>query len=146
MQRAMSATHRFIYKATNGRVGGRMRRGRVLLLTTIGRRSGEKRTLPLIYVNDGDALVVIASNGGRPRHPTWFLNLQAHPEAEVRIGPETRRVRFRVAEGADRERLWSRAVEVYPGYETYRKRTDRQIPVVVLDPIDATSSGAEASN
>ena len=73
-----------------------MRRGRVLLLTTIGRRSGEKRTLPLIYVNDGDALVVIASNGGRPRHPTWFLNLQAHPEAEVRIGPETRRVRFRV--------------------------------------------------
>ena len=118
-----------------------MRRAPVLLLTTIGRRSGEERTSPLIYVEDGNDVAVIASNGGRPRHPAWYLNLQAKPEAEVRVGADTRRVRFRVAEGAERERLWSRAAEVYPGYEAYRKRTERQIPVVILERIGEGADG-----
>ncbi|HXF81602.1 MAG TPA: nitroreductase family deazaflavin-dependent oxidoreductase [bacterium] len=104
----------------------------VLLLTTRGRRSGQPRTNVLTYLPDGGALVVIASNGGAPRHPHWFLNLRAHPEAQVEIGGRRRSVRAREAEGPERDRLWALVVQRYGGYAVYQRRTRRRIPVVVL--------------
>lgn len=106
-----------------------------LLLTTKGARTGKPRTTPLLYVRDGDRLVLIASKGGNPKHPAWYLNLRANPEVEVFIDGKTGLYLARDAEGEERERLWSMAVEVYSGYEKYRKRAGgRRIPVVVLEP------------
>ena len=107
-----------------------------LLLTTTGRKSGEPRALPLIYGEDGDAFVVIASKGGMPTHPVWFLNLEANPECELQVGAKALSARARVAEGTERERLWKQLAEIYPPYDDYQAKTDRQIPVVVLEPIE----------
>lgn len=106
-----------------------------LLLTTKGRKSGEPRSLPLIYGPAGKGWVVIASKGGMPNHPLWYENLVANPECEVQVGAKHARVRARVAEGAERERLWNEMVAIYPPYTAYQKATQRQIPVVVLEPI-----------
>jgi deazaflavin-dependent oxidoreductase (nitroreductase family) len=107
-----------------------------LLLTTTGRKSGEPRSLPLIYGEDGDAFVIIASKGGLPTHPVWFLNLQAQPECDLMVGARAVRARARVAEGEERERLWRQMAEIYPPYDDYQKSAgSRTIPVVVLDPI-----------
>ena len=106
-----------------------------LLLTTRGRRSGEPRSLPLIYGEVGDAYVVIASKGGMPSHPLWYRNLEAEPECDVQVGARKLRARARVVEGDERERLWRQMVGVYPPYTDYQKATERTIPVVVLDPI-----------
>lgn len=106
-----------------------------LLLTTTGRKSGQPRDLPLIYGEHGDAYVVIASKGGWPTHPAWFLNLEANPECDLMVGPKKLRARARVAEGDERETLWKRMVEIYPPYTEYQEKTERQIPVVVLDPV-----------
>jgi len=106
-----------------------------LLLTTTGRKSGAARTTPLIYARSGAGYCVIASKGGAPAHPGWYLNLQASPEAEVQVARERFRVRARVAEGAERERLWSRMAELFPPYDEYAAKTDREIPVVVLEPV-----------
>lgn len=105
-----------------------------LLLTTRGRKSGEARALPLIYGTDGDRYVVIASKGGMPNHPLWYLNLEAHPECEVQVGAKKLSARARAAEDEERERLWKRMVEIYPPYTDYQKATERTIPVVVLEP------------
>lgn len=105
-----------------------------LLLTTRGRKSGEPRALPLIYGEAGDSYVVIASKGGMPKHPVWFLNLEAHPECELQVGAKRVVARARVAAGEERERLWKQMAEVYPPYLDYQKATERTIPVVVLDP------------
>jgi deazaflavin-dependent oxidoreductase (nitroreductase family) len=108
-----------------------------LLLTTLGRKSGEPRALPLIYGEAGGAYVVIASKGGLPNHPIWFLNLQAHPACELMVGPKHVRARARVAEGEERERLWRQMAELYPPYDEYQQRAgSRTIPVVVLEPAD----------
>jgi deazaflavin-dependent oxidoreductase (nitroreductase family) len=106
-----------------------------LLLTTKGRKSGEPRALPLIYGAVGDSYVVIASKGGMPTHPLWFLNLEAEPECELNVGAKRVTARARVAEGAERERLWKQMAETYPPYLDYQKATERTIPVVVLDPV-----------
>lgn len=107
-----------------------------LLLTTTGRKSGKPRPLPLIYGEAGDAYVVIASKGGMPTHPFWFLNLEADPECDLRVGARAVRARARVAEGEERERLWKKMAELYPPYDTYQENAgDRVIPVVVLEPI-----------
>jgi deazaflavin-dependent oxidoreductase (nitroreductase family) len=107
-----------------------------LLLTTTGRKSGKPRPLPLIYGEYGDAYVVIASKGGMPNHPVWFLNLEANPECELMVGPRKVRARARVAEGEEREQLWRKMAEIYPPYDQYQKNAaNRQIPVVVLDPV-----------
>lgn len=107
-----------------------------LLLTTTGRKSGEPRALPLIYGETGDAYVVIASKGGLPNHPIWFLNLEANPDCELMVGPKRLSARARVAEGAERERLWKQMAEIYPPYTEYQERAGaRTIPVVVLDPV-----------
>ncbi|MAE95053.1 MAG: nitroreductase [Deltaproteobacteria bacterium] len=106
-----------------------------LLLTTTGRKSGEPRSLPLIYGPAGDSYVVIASKGGMPEHPLWFRNLEARPECELMVGPKAVSARARVAEGEEREQIWRQMAELYPPYDDYQKATERTIPVVVLDPI-----------
>ena len=107
-----------------------------LLLTTTGRKSGEPRALPLIYGEADGSYVIIASKGGLPTHPVWFLNLEAQPECELMVGPKHVRARARIADGEERERLWKRMTEIYPPYDDYQKNAgDRIIPVVVLDPI-----------
>ena len=107
-----------------------------LLLTTKGRKSGKPRSLPLIYGKFDDAYVVIASKGGMPTHPIWFLNLEADPECDIQVASEKMRVRARIAEGEEREKIWKAMAEIYPPYIDYQKNAaDRVIPVVVLDPI-----------
>jgi proline iminopeptidase len=107
-----------------------------LLLTTTGRKSGEPRALPLIYGEAGKSYVVIASKGGMPKHPIWFTNLEANPNCELMVGAKHVKARARVAEGAERERLWKQMVAIYPPYDQYQKSaTPRVIPVVVLDPV-----------
>ena len=104
-----------------------------LVLTTTGRKSGKPLTLPLIYGRAGDSYVVIASKGGAPQHPTWYLNLEANPEVEVQVKAERFRARARTATGAERAALWQQLVEIYHPYEKYQAATSREIPVVVLD-------------
>jgi len=106
-----------------------------LLLTTTGRRSGKPRTLPLIYTEVDGGYAVIASKGGAPDHPAWYRNLEAHPEVEVQVADRRFRARARDARGEERARIWKRMAEIYPGYDQYQARTDREIPVVVLEPV-----------
>lgn len=133
---ALWRLHRWVYRVTGGRLGGRLLGIPMLLLTTTGRRSGRARTTPLTYLPEGRNFVVIASNGGAPNHPGWWLNLRAHQEAEIQVGGRHVRVRVRETEGAERERLWVRTVRTYGGYAAYQARTSRRIPVAVLEPID----------
>ncbi len=107
-----------------------------LLLVTKGRKSGALRPLPLIYKKVGDDYVIIASKGGAPKHPVWYLNLLANPDCEIRVGSNILRARMRVAEGQERKSLWSEMVAVYAPYDAYQKYAgDREIPVVVLEPV-----------
>ena len=132
VQRAATKLHSFVYRTTNGRVGGRIAGGPVLLLTTTGRKSGRERTVPLLYLEDGENMVVAGSNGGTASPPAWWLNLAANPEATAEVGDRRVRVRAEEAGPGERERLWPRLVAMYRGYEDYRRRTDREIPVVIL--------------
>jgi deazaflavin-dependent oxidoreductase (nitroreductase family) len=126
--------HQWIYETTDGRIGAELAGRPMLLLRTVGRRTGQPRTSALLYVRDGDNHVVIASKGGAPHHPAWFLNLMARPDVEIQVGRERIPVRARVAEGEERERLWARADAVNQGgYARYQSRTSRRIPVVVLE-------------
>ena len=102
------------------------------MLTTTGRKSGEERTVPLLYIRDGESFVVVASNGGTATHPAWWSNLRANPGATLEVGRRRLRVRAEEAGPEEKERLWPRRVEMYGGYESYRRRTDREIPVVLL--------------
>ncbi len=106
-----------------------------LLLTTIGRKSGEPRSIPLIYGTIGDSYIIIASKGGMPNHPIWYLNLEAKPECDLMVGAKAVTARARVATSEERERIWLQMAEIYPPYLDYQKATEREIPVVVLDPI-----------
>ena len=128
------AMHEFWYRLSGGVLGGKLMGVPCLLLTTTGRKSGRRRTTPLMYLADGDDLVIVASFGGSPQHPVWFLNLRADPEAEVQVGREQRRVVAHVTDDDDRARLWPRRVEVYKSYADYQTRTTRKIPVVRLKP------------
>ena len=133
-ERIVTGIHSFFYRLSGGRLGGRIGKSPVLLLTTTGRKSGQARTTPLFYIRDGDNLVLIASHGGAPTHPTWWLNLQAKPEAEVEIQGKRLRVRARQASVEEHQRLWPRMVDMYGGYAEYQKKTTREIPVVILEP------------
>ena len=105
------------------------------LLDHVGAKSGTRRTTPLLYVEDGEDVVIVASKGGFPKHPAWFHNLKANPDTTVQIGSEHRAVRARVAKPDERERLWAKAVRAYHGYEDYAARSKgREIPLVVLEP------------
>jgi F420H(2)-dependent quinone reductase len=134
------ALHKGVYRLTGGKVGGTIAKIPVLLLTTTGRKSGQRRTQPLLYAPAGEAYAVIASKGGAPQHPLWYLNLQANPQAEVTVGRTTRQVRARDTEGDERERLWRALADRYPGYDKYAQKTARQIPVVVLEPVAAAGA------
>lgn len=123
-----------LYRASRGRLFGRLDRAPVLLLTTTGRKSGARRTAPVVYLAIGERIVVIGSNAGNTRAPAWALNLRAHPHAEVEVGADRRRVTARVAEGEEREDLWRRMNEQYGGFDDYRSRTARDISVFVLEP------------
>jgi len=134
LQQVMSSTHVFFYKLSGGRIGGRMHKVPVLLLTTTGRKTGRKRTTPVLYVRDGNRLVIVASNGGRPRNPSWWMNLMHNPIAMVQVKDVKQTIYAQRALGSEKERLWQLMTSVYPSYDDYQKRTDRDIPVVVLMP------------
>jgi F420H(2)-dependent quinone reductase len=123
-----------LYRLSGGRLGGKISKAPVLLLTTTGRKSGLPRTAPVVYLADGGDMVVIGSNAGHGKTPAWSLNLQANPEAEVEVGRRRIEVRARVAEGSERADLWRRHNEQYSGFDEYEARTDRQIAVFILEP------------
>ncbi len=127
--------HTFVYRASGGIIGPRIPGlPPMLLLDHVGARSGKKRTTPLVYMEDGEDIVIVASKGGSPRHPAWFHNLKANPDTTVQTGRRKRWVRARVASREERERLWPQVVELYGGYANYQERTEREIPLVILGP------------
>lgn len=136
--RLLSRANAAVFRVSRGTVGGRLLGAPVLLLHHVGRKSGQARTTPLIYVDDAPRLVLVASKGGTDDNPAWFHNLMAMESTEVELpGGERRRVRPRVAAGDERTSLWERAVKTYPPYAEYATFTDRQIPVVVLEPVES---------
>ena len=132
--RALGKLNVPIYRASRGRLLGSVGRAPVLLLTTTGRKSGQARTAPVVYLADGDRFVVIGSNAGNARPPAWALNLRAEPDAEVEVRGRRVAVRARVAEGEERADLWRRMNEQYAGFDDYEARTGRDIAVFVLEP------------
>ncbi|MHB8531354.1 MAG: nitroreductase family deazaflavin-dependent oxidoreductase [Solirubrobacteraceae bacterium] len=134
LRRAMGL-HTAVYRLSGGLVGHRVPGAPpMLLLDHVGARSGTRRTSPLVYARDGEDVILVASKGGYPKNPAWFHNLIANPDTTVQIGPRRRPVRARLATAAERKRLWPLVVSVYGGYEGYQRRTDREIPLVVLEP------------
>jgi deazaflavin-dependent oxidoreductase (nitroreductase family) len=123
-----------LYRVSRGRIGGRVGRAPVLLITTTGRRTGAPRTAPVLYLADGDRLVVIGSNAGNTRPPAWALNLLAGPDAEVNVKGDIRPVRARVAEGEERDALWQKMNDQFGGFDGYREKTSRDIRLFVLEP------------
>jgi F420H(2)-dependent quinone reductase len=123
-----------LYRLSGGRIGGRVGNGPVLLLTTTGRKSGQPRTAPVLYLADGDRFVVINTNAGNTKTPAWSLNLRAHPDAAVEVGRRRVEVRARLAEGEERADLWRRHMEQYSGWDYYESKLNREIAVFVLEP------------
>jgi deazaflavin-dependent oxidoreductase (nitroreductase family) len=120
------------YRETDGDEGHDWQGTKTLLLTTTGRRSGEPRELPLIYGRHGDDYLVVASKGGAPKHPSWYLNLQASPEVEVQVGSERFKARARTATADERPEMWETMTAEWPAYDQYQTKTDREIPIVVI--------------
>jgi deazaflavin-dependent oxidoreductase (nitroreductase family) len=121
------------FRATRSKNGVPLDGRSMLLLTTTGAKSGQHRTTPMMYIPDGDRVLVIASNAGAPTHPDWYRNLVAHPEVTVEVGSETFDGTAVVAEGSERQRLWTRIVELYPFFADHQAKITRQIPVIVLE-------------
>lgn len=133
--RLLMGGHAWIYRATDGLIGHRFPGAPpMLLLDHVGAKSGIKRTTPLVYVDDDPDVVIVASKGGHPRNPAWYHNLRANPDTTVQIGAARCAVGARVATPEERERLWPKAVATYAGYRGYQQRTDREIPLVILEP------------
>lgn len=130
----LGAEHIARYRETDGEVGYVWNGAPILLLTTTGRRTGQPRTSALIFGRDGDDYLVVASMGGAPHHPQWYQNLQHKPEAEVQVKAERFAVTARTAGPDEKPRLWRIVTDVWPNYDVYQTRTDREIPVVVLSP------------
>ncbi len=130
--RSLGSLHRGLFRLSRGRIGGKVGQLPVLLLTTTGRKSGQPRTWPLGYIRDGERLVVVASAGGEPKHPAWYVNLRADPRVTVQLGGESVAMRAETATGPERARLWGRLIAVFPGFAEYQRKTSREIPVVVL--------------
>ena len=124
-----------LYRLSGGRMGGKVGKAPVLLLTTIGRKSGEKRTAPVVYLQDGERMVVINTNAGNAKVPAWSLNLAADPEAEVEVGSRKVAVLARVAEGEERADLWQKHNDQYAGFDEYDAELDREPQVFVLEPV-----------
>ena len=122
------------YRETNGETGYLWNGATALLLTTTGRKTGQPRTSPLIFAQDGERYIVVASMGGAPMHPAWYLNLEANPHAEIQVKDQHLSVNAHLAEDQERERLWKLVNEQWPNYDVYQSRTERVIPVIVLTP------------
>ncbi len=123
-----------LYRLSGGRIGGKVGRAPVLLLTTTGRKSGEPRTAPVLYLADGDDLILINTNAGNAKIPAWSLNLKANPEATVEVGRKRQAVRARIAEGEERVELWRKSNQQYAGFDDYEAKLNREISVFVLEP------------
>jgi len=123
------------FRANDGRVGGSFESAPLLLLHTTGARTGLERVNPLMYLDQGGPVAIFASKAGADSNPDWYHNLRAHPDVTAEIGTETRRFRARVMTGEERDRIWEMQKKAYPRFADYEKRTDRQIPVVVLEPV-----------
>lgn len=130
--RAGLAFHVGVFRMSKGRLLAKFGNAPVLLLTTTGRQSGKRRTMPLLYLEDGGAIAIVASNGGADRHPAWYHNLVANPEVEVEMGGSTRRMRAEVTASAERDRLYDRFKARDENYAKYEAKTSRTIPVVLL--------------
>ena len=142
MSESVSQLNRSIvdeFRANEGRVGGNFQEATLLLLHTVGAHTGAERVNPVMYQDLGGAVAVFATKGGAPTNPDWYHNLVANPEVTAEIGTETRRLRARTATGAERERIWTKQKLDYRGFAEYEARTDRVIPVVVLEPLSQTS-------
>ena len=130
----LMAGHVVVYRATGGWIGHTLPGlPTMLLLDHVGAKSGKLRRSPLLYIRDGDDLVIVASKGGYPKNPAWFYNLRANPDTVVQVGGEHRKVRARVATPEERKRLWPKAVASYGGYRDYQERAEREIPLVILE-------------
>lgn len=137
--RAMGGFHHTIYELTGGRIGSSLVGMPVVVLTTIGRKSGKPRTTMLTApVEEGDKLVLVASKGGDDRHPLWYLNLKANPEVEVVVHRRKQRMLARVADPDEKAELWPRVTRKYRGYAGYQRKTSREIPLVILEPMEAS--------
>jgi deazaflavin-dependent oxidoreductase (nitroreductase family) len=123
-----------LYRLSGGRLGNKVKGAPVLLLDHVGRKSGVKRTTPLLYLADGDDVAIVGSRGGSDAMPAWWFNLMASPDTTVQIGRERRRVAARQATPEEKAELWPRLCEMYPDYAVYQRRTDRDIPVAILSP------------
>jgi deazaflavin-dependent oxidoreductase (nitroreductase family) len=134
MMKFFSQLHVLLYRASGGRIGGRFKGAPVLLMTTTGRKSGKQRTTPLLYGQDAGRYVVVASVGGAPKHPAWYLNLQSDPAARIRVGSRELGVRAETVPPDDRARLWALMTTLYPQYDDYQAKTSREIPLVTLTP------------
>jgi F420H(2)-dependent quinone reductase len=141
--KTMASTNVWLYRRTGGRIGGTWRIGAgrrkpvpICLLEHRGRKTGRIRTTPLVYLEDGDRIIVVASQAGRPEHPMWYLNLLANPDVTVQVRKDRRPMRARVVEPEERAVLWPKLVDLYADYDSYQSWTDRVIPVVVLEPVD----------
>jgi F420H(2)-dependent quinone reductase len=135
-QHLLTTLHTLVYQLSGGRIGATLLGMPMLLLTTWGRQTGKLRTAPLLYLPVDDMFVLVASNGGARRHPTWWFNMRANPEALVQIGPVRGRVHAVPATPAERSRFWPLLLQVYPPYARYQARTNREIPLLALHPID----------
>lgn len=132
--RRLSTLHQVLYRLTAGRIGRRLVANDMLLLSTVGRVTGETHTVPLLYLRDGTDYVVIASWGGRDRHPEWYLNLLRQPSARIQVEGRRLEVIARTASSGERSRIWPEVLQAYDGYREYQSQTDREIPVVLLSP------------
>ncbi|MGE2714628.1 nitroreductase family deazaflavin-dependent oxidoreductase [Mycolicibacterium litorale] len=130
----MSRGNTLLYKMSGGRLGGTFGRAPVALLTTIGRKTGEPRISPLLYLRDGDRVILVASRGGSDKHPMWYLNLRANPKVQVQIKNEVLALTARLADDDERARYWPELTAMYPAFDDYRSWTDRVIPIVVCEP------------
>ena len=126
--------HARMYRATGGKLFCRLGKSPILLLNTVGRKTGRERTTPLLYVVDGEDFAIVASAGGAPKHPAWFFNLEANPRASIEVGDRKLRVRAEVASPEDKPRLWAKLTEMYPTYDANQK-TERENPVGILHPL-----------
>lgn len=132
VMRVMGGIHRFMYRRTGGKIGYNFRGGHILLLTTTGRKTGKPRTWPLMYFTDGDAVIVVGSNGGVDHDPAWCHNLRSNPHAQVEIAGTARTMRAEEAQGDEWARLWQIVIAQAPFYNDYRKATQRKIPLIIL--------------
>ena len=141
--RAYSRAHVWVYQRTGGLLGSKWRFGAafprgipILLLTTIGRKSGKPKTAPLVFLQDGERVAIVGSQGGLPKHPQWYLNIQKNPDVDVQIGSRKRRMRAHTATPEEHAVYWPRLLELYADFATYQAWTDRKIAIILLDPVD----------